>query len=134
MAIGKAAESSAPRSCQRPPQRATARSRGPTENRKQQSEDDTEEQDCVVEVVHYVMTHLMPHGGHDGLRGTAVQQIVVQGDALGTEKPADIGADAVALARCIYLIYIGRGYTVGPCQAQNLILNPRVLKRCVGVE
>ena len=65
------------------------------------------------------MAHLVAHHGLNLLRRTAPQQVIVERDAHGVGKAADIGAHAGGLAAGVDLIDVVGGNAVGVRHLQN---------------
>ena len=80
------------------------------------------------------MAHLVPHHRLDlGQRGAA-QQVVVQGDALGTEEAGDVGGHTGGLPRRVHLVHLARGDAVGARHREDRRRDAGVTELRVGVE
>ena len=103
------------------------------EAKKPECEDDqdAEEDDALVGVVQDVVPHLVPHHGLDLRQRAALEQVVVQSDALRAEKSADVGRDARRLPRGVRDEDVLRRNAVGASEredrsADGLVGQPRV--------
>ena len=75
-------------------------------------------------MVEHVVPHLVRHHRLDLGQRAAVEQVVVEGDALGAEEPGDVGGDAGGLARGVEHEDVGGRDAVGAGQAQDRVLGP----------
>ena len=80
------------------------------------------------------MAHLMAHGGLDLRQRAAFQQIVVESDALGAEKSADVGADARGLAGSIHYVDIAGGNAVGARHTEDGVAHRAIFQASVFVK
>ena len=92
----------------------------PAHEREGEHDDEAEEHDALVDVVQHVVAHLVAEHGLDLIGRTALEQVVVEADAGGTEHAADIRAYALALARGIEPVHVGGGNAIGPRHRQDL--------------
>ena len=71
-------------------------------------------------MAHHIMAHLVPHHRQHFIRCGPFQQIVVEGDAGGAQKPRYIRGDAIGLPRRIHHPDIVGRDVVGSRQGQDL--------------
>src|SRR5439155_6341874 len=115
----------------KPGERARQR---PTEQSKPNNDEDGREEQEFIDVVENVMAHFMAHDGFDFRQRGAIEQIVIQGDAHGAEKAADVGADAFGLAGGVHLINFIDANAVGTSQTEDGFDDLRFIQGYVFVE
>src|SRR6266850_1759754 len=82
----------------------------------------------LVDVVEDVVAHLMGHHGLDLREGCAVQEVVVEGDALRPQEAAHVGADAPRLLGCVDLPDLAGPDPVGAREREDGSDHARILQ------
>ena len=85
--------------------------------------------EAFVDVIEDVVAHLMTHHRLNFFGRAAAQQVVVERDAHGLAKAADVGAHARGLARSINRVHLFGGDPIGARQAQNWLDDFRIVER-----
>src|SRR5208337_3041241 len=89
---------------------------------------DEAERKAFVDVVEYVVAHLVSHDGLNFFGRAAAQQVVVERDAHGAAEAANIGAHACGLTRGVDLVHIPGWDSVLARQSQNGVDDFRVVE------
>ena len=85
------------------PRSARAAARTATHHREADHDQNAELHQSLVDVIEHVVPHLVSHHRLDLLERRAIEQVVVERDALRPERAAHVRADPLALLRCIDL-------------------------------
>ena len=91
------------------------------DQREADRDDDRRLQHVLEHVIQHVVAHLVSQHRFDLLERPALQQVVVQADALGAEQSADVGADPRRLSRLIDDVDVVGRDAVGARHAEDRI-------------
>ena len=87
-----------------------------------------------VNVVQDIVAHFVGHDGFDLRESASLQEVVVQGNALGSEKPGDIGRNPRCLTGGVKYEDVPGFDAVGASQPEYRLANGRIGDRRVLVE
>src|SRR5438105_542516 len=100
----------------------------PVKEGKSGEEKHSEKQKVLVDMMQNVVPHLVAHHRLNLFRSAAIQEIVIQDDALRAKKSTDVSAHPIGLFRRIDLVNFSDWDAVCSGQTQNRILDLGIFK------